>query len=287
MGRTTTADEPGVMADDVAVLAGTGKSGRRLAAALRVAGHRVRAAGRRGPVRFDWDEPATWAGVVDGADALYLVAPYRDPTPIAPFVDTAVAAGVRRLAVISGRGLEHFDGRFGDTMVEAERVVAATGRGTVLRASNFAQSFTEDALGPGVRSGRLALPAKAEVADAFVDLTDVVAVAAHVLTTPGHEGRTYELTGPASLSFGEAVDVIAAATDRDIRYEALEPDAYAAELRADGADEATVEELVGLFAIMSEGHLDAVGDDVPRLLGRPARPFREWAVEQAALGAWH
>ncbi|WP_133826735.1 hypothetical protein [Actinomycetospora succinea] len=73
---------------------------------------------------------------------------------------------------------------------------------------------------------------------------------------------------------------------RDIRYEALTPDAYAAELRAAGVDEFGVGELGGLFAIMREGHLASVRDDVPRLLGRPARPFRDWVLEQAALGTW-
>lgn len=140
------------------MLAGTGKSGRRLAAALRVAGHRVRVAGRSGPVRFDWDDPSTWPGLVDGVDAVYLVAPSSDSGPVEPFVDTVIAADVRRLVMISGRGLEHFAGYFGETMAVAERTVAATGRGTILRASNFAQGFTEDALAPGVRAGRVALP---------------------------------------------------------------------------------------------------------------------------------
>ena len=269
---------------DIAVLAGTGKSGRRLAATLRVAGHRVRVAGRRGPVRFDWDEPATWRGVVEGADAVYVVAPFVDPDPIGPFVDAAVAADVRRLVMISGRGLEHFAGHFGDTMAVAERIVAATGRGTILRASNFVQNFTEDVQAPGVRAGRLALPG-AGIADSFVDLVDVAAVAARVLTEDGHADRTYELTGPDVLTFEQAVDVLAAASGRDIRYEAVTPDQYAAELRESGADEFAVGELVGLFRVMAEGHMEGVSEDVARLLGRPARSFTDWAVEQAALGA--
>lgn len=271
---------------NIAVLAGTGKSGRRLAASLRIAGHRVRVAGRRGPVRFDWDDPTTWPGLVDGADAVYVVAPYSDPAPIGPFVDTAIAAGVRRLVMISGRGLEHFAGYFGDTMAVAEQAVAATGRATILRASNFAQGFTEDALAPGVRAGRIALPG-AGIADSFVDLVDVAAVAARVLTEYGHEGRTYELTGPESITFERAVEMIAAATDRDIRYEALTAAEYTAELRATGADEPVVTELVGLFTIMARGVMDGVSDDVPRLLGRPARSFHDWAVGQAALAAWN
>lgn len=269
---------------DIAVLAGTGKSGRRLAATLRVAGHRVRVAGRRGPVRFDWDEPATWQGVVAGADAVYVVAPFADADPIGPFVDEAVAAGVRRLVMISGRGLEHFAGQFGDTMAVAERAVAATGRGTILRASNFVQNFTEDVQAPGVRAGRLALPG-AGIADSFVDLVDVAAVAARVLTEDGHADRTYELTGPDVLTFEQAVDVLAAAAGRDITYEAVPPDQYATELREGGVDEFAIGELVGLFRVMAEGHMEGVSEDVPRLLGRPARSFTDWAVEQAALGA--
>ncbi|GAA4989006.1 hypothetical protein WHI96_21325 [Pseudonocardia tropica] len=80
------------------------------------------------------------------------------PAPIGPFVDTAIAAGVRRVVMTSGPGLEHFAGHFGDTTAVAEQKVAATGRGTILRASPFAQGFTEDALATGVRARRIALP---------------------------------------------------------------------------------------------------------------------------------
>ncbi|MEJ2866167.1 NAD(P)H-binding protein [Actinomycetospora sp. OC33-EN08] len=270
---------------DIAVLAGNGKSGRRVAAALRVAGHRTRVAGRKGPVRFDWHEPATWPELLDGADAVYVVAPGDDAGPVPSFVDAAVAAGVARLVMLSGRGFDHWDGRFGDTMVATEQAVRASGRGTVLRSSNFAQNFTEELWEPAVRTGRLALPGQ-RIADSLIDLGDVAAVAARVLTEPGHEDRVYELTGPESLTLESALAILAAATDRDLRYEPLTPEAYADELRTLGLGEADVAELVGLWAIMAEGHLDGVSDDVPRLLGRPARAFGDWAVEQAAVGAW-
>ncbi len=269
------------MGDDIAVLAGTGKSGRRVAAALRVAGHGVRVAGRRGPVRFDWNEPATWPAVVDGAEAVYVVVPDDNPDPVVPFLDGAVAAGVRRFVMLSGRALEHFGSRPGAAgLLTGEQAIAATGRGTILRVANFDQNFTEGPYASAVRSGRLALPAD-RVADSFVDLVDVAAVAARVLTESGHEGRTYELTGPDVLTFEHAVALLAAATDRDIRYEALDPDTYAAELRAGGLDEFSITQLNAMFAMMGEGHTAGVGDDLARILGRPARSFADWAVEQA------
>ncbi|GAA5141402.1 hypothetical protein [Pseudonocardia adelaidensis] len=74
------------MDSDIPVLAANGKSGSRVVAALRAAGHQVRAASRSAEVRFDRADPYTWPAVVTGAGALYLVAP-EDPAP---------APGVRR-----------------------------------------------------------------------------------------------------------------------------------------------------------------------------------------------
>jgi hypothetical protein len=57
--------------NEILVLGGTGKTGRRLVPRLRAAGQRVRAASRSGEVRFDWEQPATWqAAVVVGSVAL-------------------------------------------------------------------------------------------------------------------------------------------------------------------------------------------------------------------------
>lgn len=269
---------------DVSVLAGSGKSGRRVAAALRAAGHTVRAASRSAEVRFDWQDTSTWPAVTEGADALYLVAP-EDPAPVRQFVDLVQEAGVKRVVLLSGRGREAWRGRFGHAMAAAEDLVRGSDLSwTILGASNFMQNFTEDLWHEPLLAGRLGLPTGG-VPEPFVDLDDVAAVAARLLTSHGYAGRTVEVSGPAALTFAEAVAAIAVAAGRPIRYEELTPAAYADELRAAGLEE-WVAELGGLFEVLREGHIAAPAAGVEEVLGRPPRSFEDWVARVAPTGVW-
>lgn len=273
------------MKADISVLAGTGKSGRRVAAALRAAGHPVRAASRSAEVRFDWHDPRTWPAVTDGAGALYLVAP-EDPAPLQQFVDLVQEAGVKRVVLLSGRARAVWGNRFGHAMAAAEDVIRGSDlRWTILGAGNFMQNFTEDLWYEPLLAGRLALPTGG-VPEPFVDLDDVAAVAARLLTSDGHCGRRVEVSGPAAITFDEAVATIAAATGRSIRYEELTPAAYADELRAAGLAEEWVAELSGLFEVLREGHIAAPATGVEEVLGRPPRSFADWVAHVAPTGVW-
>ncbi|WP_405059022.1 NAD(P)H-binding protein [Kribbella sp. NBC_01505] len=260
----------------ILVLGATGKTGRRVVARLRSEGIAVRAASRSGETRFDWTDRGTWANAVQDVEAVYLVAP-DDPEPIEAFVQQAVAAGVRRFVALSGRGMDAAVGRFGAGMAEGERVVRASGaEWTILGANNFAQNFDEDLWHEPVLAGRLALPA-GELREPFVDIEDVAEVAVKVLTSPGHHGRTYELSGPEALTFAEAVAVIGKVSGRSIEYVAQTPAEYRADLLALGWPAEVADELNALFEIMLEGHLATPADDIERLLGRPAGSFTAYA----------
>lgn len=156
---------------------------------------------------------------------------------------------------------------------------------TIVGANNFMQNFTEDLWYEPLLAGRLALPTGG-VPEPFVDLDDVAAVAARLLTTDGYAGRTLDLTGPTSVTFGEAVAVIAAAAGRPIRYEELAPAAYADELRASGLPDEWVTELSGLFEVLREGRVAAPTTAVEDVLGRPPRSFAGWVAHIAPTGVW-
>jgi uncharacterized protein YbjT (DUF2867 family) len=270
---------------DISVLAASGKSGRRVVAALRAAGHTVRAASRSAEVRFDWQDARTWPAVTDGVGALYLVAP-EDPGPLRPFVDLVQEAGVKRVVLLSGRGSGTWRGRFGHAMVAAEEVLRGSDLSwTIIGANNFMQNFTEDLWHAPLLAGRLGLPTGG-VPEPLVDVDDVAAGAARLLTTDGYAGRTLDLSGPTALTFGAAVAAIAAATGRSIRYEDITPVAYADELRAAGLPDEWVDELSGLFEVLREGHIAAPTAGVEDVLGRPPRSFADWVAHIAPTGVW-
>jgi uncharacterized protein YbjT (DUF2867 family) len=271
---------------EILVLGATGKTGRRLVRRLRAAGETVRAASRSGEVRFDWYEPATWQAALTGASAVYVVAPENDPTPAHDFVKQAVELGVTRFVVLSARGIDHVDKRFGRGMVAAEDAVRESGtEWTIIRPNNFNQNFDEGLWQPPLIHGRLALPV-GDTPEPFIDAEDVAEVAARLLTRDGHAGKVYELSGPHALPFEEAVANIAQVSARTIQYVVLTPEEYHAELLAQGYPEAAAETLRAMFAVLRAGHIAKPADGVQRVLGRPPTDFAAYAARAAAAGAW-
>ncbi|GAA3442434.1 NAD(P)H-binding protein [Planomonospora venezuelensis] len=272
-------------ADQILVLGATGKTGRRLVRRLRAAGEAVRAASRSAEVGFDWFRPDTWGPALEGASAVYLVAP-DDPAPVHDFVKQAVASGVGRFVALSGRGIEHVTDDFGQGMVAAERAVRESGvEWTIIQPNNFDQNFDEDLWREPLRAGRLALPI-GDVPEPFVDAEDVAEVAAALLTRDGHAGRVYELSGPRGLTFAEAAGTIARAAGRRIEYVELTPEEYRGELLAAGYPEDAVRMLGALFAVHRAGHTAEVADGVRQVLGREPAAFEAYAARAAAGGAW-
>lgn len=273
--------------DTTLVLGATGKSGRRVAARLRLRGVPVRTASRSSATRFDWSDRDTWDPALAGVGAVYLVPP-AVPGPVHGFVERAAAAGVRRLVLLSGHGIDSWgDTPFGEDMRSAEAAVRASGlEWTILRASNFQQNFDEDLWHAPLLDGGLALPL-GDVAEPFVDLDDVADVAAAVLTEPdGHAGRTYELTGPRPLTFAEAVEQISLASGRALTYARTGPDEYTASLVAQGLDPADARTVTQMYAVMDRGVVSGTSDDVAAVLGRAPRPFEDYVLRTAVAGAW-
>ncbi|MFE0153303.1 NAD(P)H-binding protein [Nonomuraea sp. NPDC059007] len=259
---------------EILILGASGKTGRRLVRRLRAAGEKVRPASRSSQVRFDWSDPGTWDETLRGAHAVYLVAP-DSPGPVHEFV--ARAADVRKYVVLSGRGADKLDAAFSRSMLDAEQAARDSGaEWTVLRANNFNQNFDEFVWRDGVTSGLLTLPL-GRTPEPFVDVEDIAEVAAAVLTGDGHSGRTYELSGPRGLTFEEAVEIIARASGRSIRYEEVTPEAYRAQLVTEGWGEEDADGVLAMFAYMRAGHVAEPVDGVRQVLGREAASFEDYA----------
>ncbi|WP_309053156.1 NAD(P)H-binding protein [Streptomyces sp.] len=273
----------------VLVLGGTGKTGRRLVPLLKDHGARVRAASRRGPVRFDWDDPNTWEPALDGADAVYLVDAQDRPgqwdaeASIRAFAGLAVDRGVRRMVLLQARVTEQVGGK---SLIAGERGVRECGaEWTVLRPNWFFQNFDEGVFLDCVLAGELPLPA-GDGLEPFVDADDVAAVAAAALLEDGHAGRTYELSGPRALTFGQVIDTIAHATGRDVRYHPVTHQEYVDELLCYdvAADYALF--LADLAAQIRDSKNAEPTDDVRRVLGREPRDFDDFVKDAVARGVW-
>lgn len=267
----------------VLVLGGTGKTGRRVAARLGDLGVPVRLGSRSASPAFDWEDPATWDAALDGVAAVYVcfVPDLAVPSAagvVGAFVDRARAAGVQRLVLLSGRGEEGAE--------VCEQLVLTSGiPATVVRAAWFDQNFSEYYLVDGVLAGEVVLPA-GDVTEPFVDVDDLADVAVAALTQDRHAGEVYEVTGPRLLTFAQAVDEIAAASGRTVRYVEVPVADYTAEMTAAGAPDDEVWLLGYLFTTVLDGRNSHLADGVQRALGRAPRDFAEYARDAARAGAW-
>ncbi len=267
----------------ILILGGTGKTGRRVAERLTARGLPVRIGSRSGQPPFDWGNPATWMPALDGVGAVYIsyypdVAAPGGVEAVSSFANVAVASGVRRLVLLSGRGEPEAE--------EAEAAVRASGADlTILRATWFAQNFSEGFMLEPVQQGVIALPA-GNTPEPFVDLDDLADVAVAALTEDGHVGQLYELTGPRLLTFSDVAEEIARATGREIRYVPISIEEYATAATQQGLPGEVVDLLRYLFGVVLDGRNARLGDGVQRALGRPPRDFGEYARTAAASGVW-
>jgi uncharacterized protein YbjT (DUF2867 family) len=267
----------------ILVTGGTGKTGSRVAERLQARGTAVRIGSRSGSPAFDWNDRSTWAAALDGASAAYILV-YPDlavpgsAETVGAFAEAAVAAGTRRLVLLSGRGEAEAQ--------NAERALQASGADwTIVRCSWFNQNFSESYFLDSLLAGELALPVDG-VAEPFVDADDIADVAVAALTEDGHAGRLYELTGPRLLRFDEAVAEIAAATGKPIRFVPITIEQFTAGLAEQDVPADVVALLTFLFTEVLDGRNAHLSDGVQQALGRPPRDFRDYARDAAATGVW-
>jgi uncharacterized protein YbjT (DUF2867 family) len=274
----------------ILILSGKGKTGRRVAAQLEARGVPYRLASRSTEQRFDWYDDSTWADTIKGADTAYL-APPVGPTGLAQagrFVQQAAADGLRRLVLLSGRGVGSAGRDFAvyDGQLDLENVVKASGLDwTIVQPAWFAQGFSEDFLRYHVLAGELRLSAGTG-AEAWIDTNDVGDVMTAALLSEAYAGQVLALSGPRPLTMTEIADELTTATGRPIKYVDLDPETHVAELVEQGLTQEDAEAVRDLFAVIRNHRSEYVSDGVEHVLGRPPRDFTDWARETAKTGVW-
>jgi uncharacterized protein YbjT (DUF2867 family) len=129
-------------------------------------------------------------------------------------------------------------------------------------------------------AGRLrarGLPAHAE---------DIADVAVAALAQDGHAGRIYEVTGPRALRFGEAVDEIAGASGRPVRFVPVTIEQFAAAMQQQSVPGDVVSLVSYLFTEVLDGRNARLADGVQRAFGREPRDLGDYARRTAAASVW-
>ncbi|WP_246225708.1 hypothetical protein [Vibrio agarilyticus] len=117
----------------------------------------------------------------------------------------------------------------------------------------------------------------------MIDIRDVAAVAVCALTQMGHKNKTYQLTGPESLSFAEQASILSAAVGYSIDYVPISREDAEIAMKAAGINDWLAQRLAEIMAWFAEGDYSGISQDVATVLGRPPRQFEAFAKEVAPL----
>lgn len=267
----------------ILVIGSTGKTGGRVAQSLVERGYAVRHGSRNSTVPFDWDHPETWVESLRGVSAAYIsyfpdLAFPGAPEKIKALTECAVAAGVKRLVLLSGRG-ETYAQRCEDI------VRNCTLDYTLVRASWFAQNFSEGYLRDPMLEGVIPLPA-GNVREPIVDVDDIADVAVAALTEDRHCGELYEITGPRLLNFTEVASALSNSTKREVRYIPITLEQFHATMTEVGG-EMIADVFTDICREVLDGRNAWLGDGVQRALGREPRDFVDFCHAASASGAWN
>ncbi|WP_158883450.1 NmrA family NAD(P)-binding protein [Amycolatopsis anabasis] len=268
----------------ILVTGATGNVGRPLVAQLLAAGHPVRAL-TRGPARADLPagaevvagnlaETASLAAAFDGVTAAHLVTfggdDFSPLTNGAEIVDLARKAGVRKVTVLKGDV----------TQSPLEEAIEAGGLDrTYLAPVEFMSNALEWA--ESVRTEGVVREAFPDAKSAMIHDADIAAVAAAALTTDGHTGQEYWLTGPEALTPPEKVRTIGAVLGREVRFVELTTDEITAQWRRTGYSDDDIEFFLAMRTDPPEAGYTVL-PTVEQVTGKPPRTFAEWVRENAA-----
>jgi uncharacterized protein YbjT (DUF2867 family) len=275
----------------VLVTGATGNVGRQVVAQLVSSGVAVRALtrkpeGARLPhgvevVRGDQSEPDSLDEALNGVDGVFLMWPFL-PVNFAAAVVEKIAKRARRIVFLSTFGVrDDLDEQLDPVTAfhaRIERLIEQAGwEWTFVRAGGFATNTLLWA--PQIRADGVVRWPYGAAARSLIHERDIAAVAVRALTSDGHAGAKYVLTGPQSLTQVEQVRAIGEAIGRSLRYEELSPEAARLELLG-YLPPPLVEGMLGHLASCVVKP-EQVSSTVEAVTGSPARTLREWAADHA------
>jgi uncharacterized protein YbjT (DUF2867 family) len=237
-----------------------------------------------GLARADFDEPATIDAALAGVDTVILVSP-GVPAQELNVVASAARQGVKHVIKVTSNASADSPIARRRFQAEIEAGLAASDLAhTLLRANAFMQNTL--ALAPAIkRTGGFGSSARAGRVG-MVDARDVAAVAAELASAPhGHAGRTYWLTGPALITYADVAAVLTDVLGRPVAYHPVGFDEDRAAMVRAGLPGPVAEMNAQAFSLIAEGDAAWLSEDVPTLLGRPARSFARFAADFAAAFA--
>lgn len=235
----------------------------------------------------DYDEPATLVRAFQGADTVLINGTNYDIDPAtrarrqAAAITAAAESGAGRLVVTTWQDLDHCPlPEVSDYPATETRARAAGIPVTILRLTSDMAALVAREVRWAVAAGTLTAPAgQARTTPAAI--TDLAEATANVLRESGHEGVTYELTGPDPVSWDDLAALASSISGKNVRYQPVDDREYREHVTALGIPEAAIGMLLGYYAVVRSGWASSPTPDLAQLLHRAPASTIE-AIRQAA-----
>ena len=229
----------------------------------------------------DLDVPASIDDAMAGVGAVVLVSP-AVPARELNAVHSAARAGVGHVVKATSKASADSPIARRRWQAEIEAELAASGiPHTLLRSNAYMQNVL--ALTPAIAKTSSFGSSAGKGRTGMVDARDVAAMAARIAAAPGgHAGKTYWLTGPELLSNYDVAAVLSRLLGRTITYRELTFEENKDAMIRAGVPGQIAEMNAQAFSLTADGDAEWVTDDVPSILGRPARSFGQFAADYAA-----
>ncbi|MEQ8477458.1 NAD(P)H-binding protein [Fulvivirga sp.] len=273
------------MKNNILVIGGTGKTGRKVVEKLKALDYPVRVGSRSASPSFDWNDQTTWTNALEDIEKMYITYQPDLAVPgaldaIEDLIKLAKRSGVKKAVLLSGKGEREAE--------LSEQVVIHSGMDyTIVRASWFMQNFSESFFLDPIIAGHVALP-KAEAKVPYVNTDDIADVVVAALTNEKHNGQLYELTGPRVLTFEEVTKEIAAAAGRELQFTPISMDAYVNMLKQANVPDDYIWLINYLFTeVLDAESNNVITGDIEKVLGRKPKDFSDYTQETAKSGVWN
>ena len=192
------------------------------------------------------------------------------------FVDIAREAGIRHLVKMSANGadsnstalLKRYHG-------DAEQYIRESGLCYTLIRPNFFMQNMFHLAGSIVEQDKFFMPMR-DGQVGIIDVRDVARFILTVLTAPGHEDKTYEITGSELVSFHDIASQLSEVMGREINYVDVPAEDFKQSLLQWVPDDWYVETVSELFELIAQGSGALLNDEYTRVTGRIPTTLRQF-----------
>ena len=231
----------------------------------------------------DLGEPATLDAALRGVERAFLLPPLDERSVWLQenFIAACQRAGSRQIVKLSALGDDLASPvPFLRWHAEGRQILEGCGIPfTDLKPNSFMQNVLV-ATPTIAAEGALYQPA-ADAKISHVDARDIAAVAVKALTEPGHEGKTYPITGPEALSFDEIAAILSEVLRKPVRYVSVSPTDYKQSLLRYGTPEWLADGVNALYAWYREGNGAVVTRSVTEVTKNTPISFDQFARDYA------